>query len=44
MGQPAAKQGDRVLATDTHIVMLPAGGGLVPTPCPIPSQVFWTAR
>ncbi|MEK3792900.1 PAAR domain-containing protein [Paenibacillus sp. FSL R7-0204] len=36
MGQPAAKQGDRILATDTHIVMLPAGGGLVPTPLPHP--------
>lgn len=36
MGQPAAKKGDRVLATDTHIVMLPAGGALVPTPLPHP--------
>lgn len=36
MGQPAAKQGDRVLATDTHIVMIPSPGGPVPTPLPHP--------
>ncbi|ETT57020.1 PAAR repeat-containing protein [Paenibacillus sp. FSL R7-277] len=36
MGQPAAKKGDRILATDTHIVMLPAGSALVPTPLPHP--------
>lgn len=36
MGQPAAKQGDRILATDTHIVMIPAGPALVPTPLPHP--------
>lgn len=36
MGQPAAKKGDRILATDTHIVMLPAGTSLVPTPLPHP--------
>ena len=36
MGQPAAKQGDQVLATDTHIVMVPAGPSLVPTPLPHP--------
>lgn len=34
MGQPAAKQGDRVVATDTHIVMIPSPGGPVPTPLP----------
>ena len=34
MGQPAAKQGDRVIATDTHIVMIPSPGGPVPTPLP----------
>ncbi len=34
MGQPAAKQGDRVTATDTHIVMVPSSGGPVPTPLP----------
>ncbi|CQR56673.1 PAAR domain-containing protein [Paenibacillus riograndensis] len=36
MGQPAAKKGDRILATDTHIVMLPAGPAPVPTPLPHP--------
>lgn len=36
MGQPAAKKGDRILATDIHIVMLPAGTSLVPTPLPHP--------
>ncbi len=34
MGQPAAKANDRVMATDTHIVMVPAGPALVPTPLP----------
>ncbi len=34
MGQPAAKANDRVVATDTHIVMAPAGPSLVPTPAP----------
>ncbi len=33
MGQPAAKQGDRVVAVDTHIVMVP---GTPPTPTPLP--------
>lgn len=36
MGQPAAKQGDKVLATDVHIVMIPTPGGPVPTPLPHP--------
>ena len=36
MGQPAAKQGDKVVATDTHIVMVPQGPALVPTPLPHP--------
>jgi len=36
MGQPAAKQGDRVTAVDTHIVMIPSPGGPVPTPLPHP--------
>ncbi len=35
MGQPAAKQGDQVVATDTHIVMAPGPGG-TPTPQPLP--------
>jgi uncharacterized Zn-binding protein involved in type VI secretion len=36
MGQPAAKQGDQVVATDTHIVMVPSGPSLAPTPLPHP--------
>ena len=36
MGQPAAKQGDQILATDTHIVLIPSPGGPVPTPLPHP--------
>ena len=33
MGKPAAKQGDKVIAVDTHIVIIPPG---VPTPLPHP--------
>jgi uncharacterized Zn-binding protein involved in type VI secretion len=37
MGQPAAKQGDRIIATDTHLVLVPAPPGPpVPTPLPHP--------
>ncbi|MCC6166172.1 MAG: PAAR domain-containing protein [Caldilineaceae bacterium] len=36
MAQPAAKQGDRIVATDTHIVMIPSPGGPAPTPLPHP--------
>jgi len=36
MGQPAAKQGDKIMATDTHIIMVPSPGGPVPTPIPHP--------
>jgi uncharacterized Zn-binding protein involved in type VI secretion len=36
MGQPGAKQGDTVIATDIHIVMIPSPGGPVPTPLPHP--------
>ena len=37
MGQPAAKQGDRVTGIDTHIIMIPAPPGPpVPTPLPHP--------
>jgi uncharacterized Zn-binding protein involved in type VI secretion len=36
MGQPAAKQGDQVVAVDTHIVMVPAAPSPVPTPLPHP--------
>jgi uncharacterized Zn-binding protein involved in type VI secretion len=34
MGQPAAKQGDQITATDTHVVMVPDGPNLVPKPLP----------
>ena len=36
MSQPAAKMGDTVTGTDTHIVMVPSPGGPVPTPQPFP--------
>lgn len=36
MGKPAAKLGDAVLGTDTHVVMVPSPGGPVPTPTPLP--------
>ncbi|MDQ3908186.1 MAG: hypothetical protein M3268_07560 [Acidobacteriota bacterium] len=36
MGQPAAKQGDQIVAIDTHIVMVPAPSGSAPTPLPHP--------
>ncbi len=36
MGQPAAKQGDQVMATDTQIIMISTPGGPVPTPLPHP--------
>ena len=36
MGMAAAKQDDQVIAVDTHIVMVPAGPSLVPTPLPHP--------
>ena len=35
MGQPAAKQGDQIIAIDTHIVIVP-GAPPVPTPLPHP--------
>ena len=36
MGQPAAKEGDQIMATDTHIIMIPTPAGPVPTPLPHP--------
>ncbi|MBS7613974.1 PAAR domain-containing protein [Candidatus Bathyarchaeota archaeon] len=36
MGQPAAKQGDKIFATDTHIIMVLTPTGPVPTPLPHP--------
>jgi uncharacterized Zn-binding protein involved in type VI secretion len=35
MGQPAAKQGDQIVAVDTHIVMVPAPPA-PPAPTPLP--------
>lgn len=32
MRQPAAKEGDRIRATDMHIVLVPAGSAQVPIP------------
>lgn len=36
MGMPAAKQGDKIMATDIHIILIPVGTGTVPTPLPHP--------
>lgn len=36
MNQPAAKEGDRVLGMDTHVLMVPSPTGPVPTPTPMP--------
>jgi uncharacterized Zn-binding protein involved in type VI secretion len=36
MSKPAAKMGDRILAIDTHIVLIPSPAGPVPTPLPHP--------
>ena len=36
MGQPAAKQGDKIAAVDMHVVMVQAGPSQVPTPLPHP--------
>jgi uncharacterized Zn-binding protein involved in type VI secretion len=36
MGLPAAKQGDKVVAVDTHIVMVPNPAPAPPTPTPLP--------
>ncbi|SHN47381.1 PAAR domain-containing protein [Cryptosporangium aurantiacum] len=36
MAEPAAKQGDRVVGTDIHVVMVPTPAGPVPTPSPHP--------
>ena len=34
MGQPAAKQGDQIVATDTHIVIVPSPAPPAPLPHP----------
>lgn len=36
MGMPAAKQDDKIIATDIHIVMIPSPSGQVPIPLPHP--------
>jgi uncharacterized Zn-binding protein involved in type VI secretion len=36
MGQPGAKQGDKINALDMHIVLIPSPGGPIPTPLPHP--------
>jgi len=36
MGLPVAKANDQVIAVDTHIVFVPYGPALVPTPLPHP--------
>jgi uncharacterized Zn-binding protein involved in type VI secretion len=36
MAQPAAKQGDQIVATDIHVILVPSPGGPVPTPLPHP--------
>jgi len=36
MGNPAAKEGDKVVGVDTHIVMIPSPAGPIPTPTPMP--------
>lgn len=33
---PGAKQGDKVVGTDVHVIMVPSPGGPVPTPLPHP--------
>jgi uncharacterized Zn-binding protein involved in type VI secretion len=36
MAQPAAKEGDQIKGIDMHVVMVPSGPSLVPTPLPHP--------
>src|SRR4051812_32716671 len=36
MPQPVARQGDPVMGTDIHVVLVPSPGGPVPTPTPLP--------
>ena len=34
MKPPAAKEGDKIVAFDTHVLLVPSPGGPVPTPTP----------
>lgn len=36
MGMPAAKQGDKIVGVDIHIVLIPSPTGQIPTPLPHP--------
>ena len=36
MSAPAAKEGDRIVGVDIHIINIPSPGGPVPTPLPHP--------
>jgi len=36
MGQPAAKMGDKIMATDIHVILVSTPSGPVPTPTPLP--------
>lgn len=36
MGMPAAKQGDKVVGTDVHVLLVPSAAGPIPTPTPMP--------
>lgn len=38
-----AKQGDKVVGIDTHVIMVPSPGGPVPTPTPMPFSGQLTA-
>jgi uncharacterized Zn-binding protein involved in type VI secretion len=39
MGMPAAKQNDRIVAIDTHLVQPPGPVSPVPTPCPFSGPI-----
>ena len=44
VGKPAAKQGDKIVGTDIHILMIPAAAGVpVPTPTPMPFNGMLTS-
>jgi uncharacterized Zn-binding protein involved in type VI secretion len=38
MGEPAAKEGDRIVAVDIHIVLITTPVGEIPTPLPHPFE------